>query len=81
MSEKAETTALLACLGCGCVGSCPPLRSYRCVACGRLIQSSRVEKPLSLHRVLSTDEWNSLPPVPSVPKTDQGAARARTRPF
>ena len=32
-----------ACLGCGCVGSCPPLRSYRCVACGRSIQSSRVE--------------------------------------
>mmetsp|Transcript_10463 Transcript_10463/g.25923 ORF Transcript_10463/g.25923 Transcript_10463/m.25923 type:complete len:270 (-) Transcript_10463:530-1339(-) len=29
------------CLGCGCVCSCPPLRSYRCVACGRSIQSSR----------------------------------------
>eukprot|EP00966_Prymnesium_polylepis_P120766 2790530-Prymnesium_polylepis.1 len=26
-----------ACLGCGCVGPCPPLRSNRCVACGRLI--------------------------------------------
>ena len=26
-----------ACLGYGCVGSCPPLRSYRCVACERLI--------------------------------------------
>eukprot|EP00966_Prymnesium_polylepis_P276696 6392620-Prymnesium_polylepis.1 len=32
-----------ACLGCGCVGSCPPLRLYRRVACGRSIQSSRVE--------------------------------------
>eukprot|EP00966_Prymnesium_polylepis_P147325 3403104-Prymnesium_polylepis.1 len=33
--------AAVACLGCGGVGSCPPLRSYRCVACGRLL--NRVE--------------------------------------
>jgi hypothetical protein len=26
------------------VGSCPPLRSYRCVALGRSIQSSRVSR-------------------------------------
>ena len=32
-----------ACLGGGCVGSCPPLLSYRCVACGRSRKSSRLD--------------------------------------